>query len=87
VAPACTRLTLGRLHVQSNAQLDQLSYRVVASGSARRVDVRYGGQSISFLVRRADATERNEFRAPPTDWRIDSSVAVLGSPTPASRGL
>lgn len=73
-------LTLGGLPVQTNAQLNQLSYRVVPKRSASLVEVSHGGQTISFLVRRANWQDTVEFMNPPTGWRIDSSVASLGPP-------
>jgi hypothetical protein len=82
------RLTLGGLSVQSNAQLNELSYRQVPRGATWRITVSHRGQAISFVVRRADAADREEFMPPPTDWRIDSSVAALAPPTPnPARGL
>jgi hypothetical protein len=77
-------LTLGGLDVQSKRDVNQLSYRVVPIGSARRVVVSHGGQSISFVLRLGSPPELQEFRAPPTPWRIDSSVAALGTPQSAS---
>jgi hypothetical protein len=76
-------LTLGGLEVQSDHDLAGLSYRVVPEGTARRVDVSHGGQTISFLLRLGSPTDLQEFLAPPTAWRIDSSVAMLAPPTAA----
>jgi hypothetical protein len=97
VAPGCdiffndAGLTLGGLQVQSNADLNQLSYRVVPRGADRLVEVGHGGQRISFLLRPADAAGLAEFRPPPTGWRVTSGIAVLGSGrqsfTPGNRGL
>jgi hypothetical protein len=72
-------LTLGGLHVQSRRDLNELAYRVVPVGSARRVDVSHDGQSLSFVLRPASPPDLEEFWAPPTPWRIDSSVAALGA--------
>lgn len=70
-------LTLGGMQVQSNAQLGQVTYRILTRGADRLVQVSQRGQSVSFLLRPADGTDANEFHAPPTHWRIDSSVAAL----------
>jgi hypothetical protein len=79
-------LDLGGLVVNSDAALGQLSYRVVPAGADRRVEVSHGGQSISFTLRPATGPELAEFSAPPTRWRIASSVSSLGSlPGPGHR--
>jgi hypothetical protein len=72
-------LDLGGLVVNSDAALGQLSYRVVAAGTDRRVEVSHGGHSFWFTLRPATAPELAEFSAPPTHWRIASSVSSLGS--------
>jgi hypothetical protein len=72
-------LDLGGLVVDSDAALGQLSYRVVPAGADRRVEVSHGGQSFWFTLRPATGAEQAEFSAPPTPWRINSSVASLGS--------
>jgi hypothetical protein len=76
-------LHLGGLLVDTNASLDQLSYRVVPDGADRRVEISHGGRSLWFTLRRATRGELARSSAPPTPWRIDSSVRVLGPP-PAS---
>lgn len=76
-------LTLGGRTVSSNAQLDALHYRVTAQERDRLVTVSYRGQAIGFLLRPANAPELDEFQAPPTSWRIASSVNGLGEPVGA----
>ena len=70
-------LTLGRRVVTSEAQIDRLSF--VTHGTSVTVD----GQR--FRVVPATATERLEFLAPPTPWRIASDVRWL-TRTPSARG-
>jgi len=77
-------LTLGGLDVQSDHDLNQLTYRVVPLGTAREVIVSHDGQSISFVLRAATPPQLGEFWPPPTPWRIDSSVAMLAPPQPGS---
>ena len=59
--------------VASDDALARLTYRVTADGSARIVHV----AGLTFVLRPASAEARSEFHAPPSDWRIDSSVAGL----------
>ena len=75
---ATARLTLAGLHVQSNHQLDALTYRVESAGADRVVEVSRGVQAVWFELVPASPAARSEFRAPPTPWRIDSNLAMLG---------
>lgn len=84
---SASHLTLGGLAVQSNTQLKALSYRVMPAGRDRIVEIGHNGQSIYFLLRHASPTDRGEFHAPPTTWRIDSSVAALGSAPPGASAV
>ncbi len=81
---SASQLTLGGLRVQSNAQLKRLSYRVLPAGRDRVVEVGHDGQWIRFRLRHASPTDRGEFHAPLTTWRIDSSVAMLGTASPGA---
>jgi len=81
---SASKLTLGGLRVQSNAQLKRLSYRVLPAGRDRVVEVGHDGQWIRFRLRHASPTDRGEFHAPLTTWRIDSSVAMLGTASPGA---
>jgi hypothetical protein len=72
-------LVLGGLPVDTNASLRQLSYRVVPDDADRRVEISHGGQSFWFTLRPATRGELARVMAPPTPWRIDSSVRALGS--------
>jgi hypothetical protein len=65
-------------HVTSDAQLDRLAF--VTRGTTVTVDGR------RFVVVPATATERTEFLAPPTPWRIASDVRWL-TRTPSARGV
>jgi hypothetical protein len=62
-------LVLGGRTITSDAQLDRLTY--VTHGNA----VTVGGRS--FALTRATAAGLEEFRAPPTPWRISSDVGWL----------
>ncbi len=73
---AAARLTVGGRAIVSNRQIDRLTYTVVPAGNARIVHVSH---TLTFVLRPASAAALAEFHAPPTDWRIDSSVAALGS--------
>jgi hypothetical protein len=72
---ASARLNLGGHAIVSNRQLDHLTYTVVPDKNARIVHVAH---TLTFVLRPASAAALAEFQAPPTDWRIDSSVAALG---------
>jgi hypothetical protein len=42
------------------------------------LEARSTPHTLTFVLRPASAAALAEFQAPPTDWRIDSSVAALG---------
>jgi hypothetical protein len=71
-------LRIGGQVIDSDGQLDGLDYSVAGAGASRRVTVSSGAGRLRFLLRPATAVERNAFSAPPTPWRIDSSVNGLG---------
>ena len=73
---AAARLIVGGRVIVSNRQIDRLTYTVVPAGNARIVHVSH---TFTFVLRPASAAALAEFHAPPTDWRIDSSVAALAS--------
>jgi hypothetical protein len=78
--PDCTtffgsaRLTLGGLALNSDRRLGMVTYTATAQGGNRLVRVSHGGQSVSFVLRRANGPEAGEFQAPPTPWRIASGL-------------
>ena len=59
--------------ITSDRQVQDLTYRVSGDGAARVVGV----DGLTFVVRPATAADQTEFHAPPTTWRIDSSVSAL----------
>ena len=71
-------LRLGGRLVTSDAQLDRLTF------VTRGTTVTVGGRR--FVVVPATATERTEFLAPPTPWRIASDVRWLAT-APSARDL
>ncbi|HWK30399.1 MAG TPA: hypothetical protein VNS09_27785 [Solirubrobacter sp.] len=74
-------LQLGGLDVSSIRDLKQLKYTVAPD---RVVTVSHGGQSMAFRLVKATPVEANSFEPPRSPWRIDSSVAALGTPTVSS---
>jgi hypothetical protein len=74
---AGSHLDLGGLSVDSGAALGRLAYTSTPDGSARIVRVSHDGGRLTFVLRPASPEARAEFAAPPTAWRIDSSVAAL----------
>jgi hypothetical protein len=72
------RLTLGDEHVDSEAQVKALDYRVADEADGRvRVTVSAHGDSRTFVLRPATRRELVEYRAPATSWRIDSGLDGL----------
>ena len=80
---ARAHLSLGGLNIQSDAQLKELRYTLLRAGNVPAVWVSHGNQGMLFVLAPASVTDRNEFLAPQTPWRIESGVAALGT-TPAS---
>jgi hypothetical protein len=78
-----TQLALGGLDVQSDHDLARLTYSVVPDGAGRVVDVSHDGQSFAFRLVPATPTETQGFQPLLSSWRIDSSVAALGTPSPS----
>ena len=79
-----TSLRLGGLAVTSDTDVDSLHYSVADHEGEPIVTVSHGGQAMRFMLRKADSVEREAFLAPPTSWRIDSSVNALAGPTASS---
>jgi hypothetical protein len=79
--PDCTtyfgsaQLTLGHLQLNSDRRLGMVTYDETARGAERVVRVSHGGQSVDFVLRRANGPEADEFRAPATPWRITTPSA------------
>jgi hypothetical protein len=71
------RLTLGGRLIEQESALKALDYRVEQSGERARVTVSGNGAARSFTVRRATASELDEFQPPPTRWRVDGGVNAL----------
>jgi hypothetical protein len=71
------RLTLGGRLIDQESAVKALKYRVEQRGGRARVTVSGDGAAHSFGLRRATATELDEFQRPPTPWRIDSGVDGL----------
>ncbi len=72
------RLVLGGEHVNSEAAVKALTYRVEPEpGGRERVTVSAHGVSRSFLLRQGTQAELGEFQAPSTQWRIASGVGGL----------
>jgi hypothetical protein len=85
IALSAARLRLGAENVDSEAAVKRLSYRVEQAGDVARVTVGGHGAERTFTLRKATARERDEFRAPPTPWRVDSGAAALVAPATAHR--
>jgi hypothetical protein len=85
IALSAARLRLGDENVDSEAAVKGLSYRVEQQGDVARVTVGAHGAERAFTLRKATSQERDEFRAPPTSWRVDSGVDALVAPATAHR--
>ena len=70
-------LRLGDSTVTSDTQVDRLRYSVKSEGADRLVTASNDGRAIGFLLRPATRFEEQVFGAPPTPWRITSSVKAL----------
>jgi hypothetical protein len=71
-------LTLGSERIATEAAVKALTYRAVRrADGGEDVTVSGHGDSRSFLLRRATQSERVEFHAPPTPWRIDAGFVEL----------
>jgi hypothetical protein len=77
IALSAARLRLGSRLIDQESAVKGLTYRVEQRGARARVTVSANGATLAFGLRRATATERDEFQAPPTLWRIDSGVERL----------
>ncbi len=77
VAMPFARLTLGGDHVTDEAAVKGLDYRVVRRGGSVSVTVTAGRARHAFRLKKAGRAQLDEFRAPPTPWRIDAGVASL----------
>lgn len=78
IALSAARLRLGGRLVEQESAVKGLAYRVEQRGTRAVVTVSADdGAALTFGLRRATATERDEFQAPPTPWRIDSGVERL----------
>jgi hypothetical protein len=71
------RLRLGNELVQQESQVKALRYAVRRSGRRAQVGVAGDGGATTFVLTGATTAELQEFRAPPTPWRIDSGIAAL----------
>jgi hypothetical protein len=78
------QLRLGSQDIEQESQVKALASRVRRRGPDVLVTVARSG-SVTFVVKRGSRRDLEEFRAPPTPWRIDSGVAVL-IPRPAPPG-
>jgi hypothetical protein len=65
---------IGGEAIESSSQLAAAHYTVRAVGRDRLVMMTYAGQPVRFLLTPATATERQEYLAPSTPWRIASNV-------------
>jgi hypothetical protein len=80
--PSCTtyfasaHLTLGHLQLNSGRRLRMLTYTDTDRGAQQIVRVAHGGQSVRFVLQRANAPEAAEFRGPATPWRITALPAL-----------
>ena len=71
-------LTLGGEPIATEAAMKALTYRAERhADGGERVTVSGHGDSRSFLLRRATQSERVEFEAPHTPWRIDAGFVEL----------
>jgi hypothetical protein len=71
-------LDLGGKRIDTEAAVKALTYRAEAeSGDRVRVTVSDGGDSRTFVLRRATQRELVEFSAPPTPWRVDEGAVSL----------
>jgi hypothetical protein len=77
IALWAARLRLGGRLIDQESAVKRLSYRVEQNGARARVTVSADGAALTFGLRRATATELDEFQAPQTRWRIDSGVDEL----------
>jgi hypothetical protein len=77
IALWAARLRLGSRLIDQESAVKGLTYRAEQRGERARVTVSGDGSALTFGLRRATATERDEFQAPPTPWRIDSGVERL----------
>ena len=78
IALWAARLRLGGRLIDQESTVKGLTYRVEQRGTRAGVTVSADdGAALTFGLRRATATERDEFQAPATLWRIDSGVERL----------
>jgi hypothetical protein len=71
-------LDLGGESVVTEAAVKGLSYKArPESGGRVRVTVSSGGDSRSFVLRKATQRELVEYENPPTPWRIDAGAVPL----------
>jgi hypothetical protein len=78
IALSAARLRLGGRVIDQESAVKGLTYRVEQRGTRAGVTVSADdGAALTFGLRRATATERDEFQAPTTLWRIDSGVERL----------
>jgi hypothetical protein len=74
-------LELGGRSVVTEATVKGLSYEAEPeSGGRVRVTVSSGGDSRSFVLRKATQRELVEYSTPPTPWRVDVGVVPLLTP-------
>jgi hypothetical protein len=72
------QLTLGGQRITTEAAVKALTYRAERQADGgERVTVSGHGDSRSFLLRRATLSDRVEFDAPHTPWRIDAGFVEL----------
>lgn len=69
---------------QQESAVERLSYQTRQRGGQTSVSVSAHGSVWTFTLRTASSDELNEYKAPPTPWRIDTGVGVLLSPRAAS---
>jgi hypothetical protein len=76
--PTSAHLDLGGKSIHTEAAVKALTYRAEPQAGGRvQVTVSAGGDSRTFVLRRATQPELVEFSAPPTPWRVDEGAVSL----------
>jgi hypothetical protein len=71
-------LDLGGKRIVTEAAVKALSYQTETESDGRvRVTVSSGGDSRSFVLRKATQRELVEYSTPPTPWRVQAGVVPL----------
>lgn len=81
------RLVLGAHHVTSEEDLRALQAESAVDGDRAQVRLIRAGAEVQFELVKADGQERNEFRAPDSEWRIAGGAATVVPPAAGAKRL